>query len=215
MKFIRKFMPNKPLLFGLSLLIFLVACDSLPELSGTSTEATDTPSADVIEFKPIVSATGEVVPEQEAMLSVSAGGVVEEVLVNKGDEVTAGQVLVKLEGTEQQQAAISAAELELVNAKFALQTLYKDTNLLAAEALRSGRPSGGRRRCAAFVKRSRRSRRLGLPHPTILRILPSCHPRLRAWSLQCSLWWRQRCLEREAPRCRGRLLPWNMGRPPA
>ena len=43
----------------------------------------------------------------------------------------------QLEGTEQQSAAVSAAELELVNAQFALDTLYKDTDLMAAEALRS------------------------------------------------------------------------------
>jgi HlyD family secretion protein len=127
----------KFLIIGFSLYFLLAACDSLPDLSGAFSEATATPEVDVIEFKPIVSATGEVVPEQEALLSVSASGVVEEVLVKKGDAVTAGQVLVKLEGTEQQQAAISAAQLELANAEFALQTLYKDTNLLAAEALRS------------------------------------------------------------------------------
>jgi multidrug efflux pump subunit AcrA (membrane-fusion protein) len=70
-------------------------------------------------------------------LSVSAGGVVEDVLVNKGDDVSAGQVLVQMEGSEQQLAAVTAAELELANAKFALDALYKDTNLLAAQALRS------------------------------------------------------------------------------
>ena len=89
------------------------------------------------EYIPIVSATGKVVPEQEALLSVSAGGVVEDVLVSKGDNVTAGQVLVRLEGTEQQLAAISATELELANAQFALDALYKDTDLLAAQALQS------------------------------------------------------------------------------
>jgi multidrug resistance efflux pump len=36
-----------------------------------------------------------------------------------------------------QAAAVSAAELELVNARFALSQLYKDTELMAAEALRS------------------------------------------------------------------------------
>ena len=80
----------------------------------------------------MVSATGKIVPEQEALLSVSAGGVVEDVLVSKGDDVTAGQVLVQLEGTEQQLAAISAAELELANAKFTLETLHKNTDLIAA-----------------------------------------------------------------------------------
>ena len=84
----------------------------------------------------MVSATGEVIPKQEALLSVSAGGVVEAVLVNKGDAVRAGEVLVQLEGTEQQAAALSAAELALANASFALDKLYEDTDLMAAEAAR-------------------------------------------------------------------------------
>ncbi len=86
---------------------------------------------------PIVSATGEVVPEQEALLSVTAGGIVEDVLVVKGDNVSSGQILVKLEGTEGQSAAVSTAELNLLNAHFLLEALYKDTDILAAEALKS------------------------------------------------------------------------------
>ena len=121
-------------LLALSLSLILSACDSLP--SGASPEATDAPPVEA-EYTPIVSATGKVVPEQEALLSVSAGGVVEDVLVSKGDKVSAGQVLVRLEGTEQQLAAISATEFELANAQFALDALYKDTDLLAAQALQS------------------------------------------------------------------------------
>jgi HlyD family secretion protein len=100
-------------------------------------EETEAPEPVAVDFSPVVSATGVVVPEQEALLSVSAGGVVEDVLVEKGDEVTTGQVLVQLEGTEQQIAAVSATALELANAQYALDKLYEDTNLLAAQALRS------------------------------------------------------------------------------
>jgi HlyD family secretion protein len=85
----------------------------------------------------MVSATGIVVPEQEALLSVTTGGIVEDVLVAKGDTVSSGQVLVKLEGSEQQSAAVSTAELDLMNAQFALEALNRDTDLLAAEALKS------------------------------------------------------------------------------
>ena len=124
------------ILLALGLSLIVASCDSLPS-PGAGQEPTVAPAAEVVEFKPIVSATGKVVPEQEASLSVSAGGVVEDVMVSKGEEVTAGQVLVRLEGTEQQLAAISAAELELENAKFALQQLSKDTDLMAAQALQS------------------------------------------------------------------------------
>ena len=120
-----------------SMTLILGACDSLPQPPGAAEEATASPEPAAVDYTPIVSATGEVVPKQEALLSVSAGGVVEDVLVSKGDKVKAGDLLVQLEGTEQQLAAISAAELELANAQFALQKLYKDTNLLAAQALQS------------------------------------------------------------------------------
>lgn len=117
-------------IFTLGLVLSLTACRS-------AAEDTTTPEVIAPSLNPIVSATGVVVPEQEALLSVSAGGVVEDVLVRKGDQVSAGQVLVRLEGTEQQAAAVSAAALELVNARYALDKLHQDTDLMAAQALRS------------------------------------------------------------------------------
>jgi multidrug efflux pump subunit AcrA (membrane-fusion protein) len=122
---------NKPFtLVALSLIFILSAC-------GSAAEEPVSPEPVAASLPPIVSATGEVVPEQEALLSLTAGGIVEDVLVAKGDTVSSGQVLVKLEPSEQQSAAVSTAELELANAQFALDALYKDTDLLAAQALRS------------------------------------------------------------------------------
>jgi HlyD family secretion protein len=85
----------------------------------------------------MVSASGVVVPEKEALLSIAAGGIVADVLVEKGDRVSPGQVLVKLEGSQGQLSAVSTAELALLNAQLALEALYKDTELAAAEALNS------------------------------------------------------------------------------
>jgi multidrug efflux pump subunit AcrA (membrane-fusion protein) len=116
--------------FALVLIFFLSACNPAVEETSTIVPAE-------VEYSPIVSATGEIVPEQEALLSVSNGGVIEGVLVKEGDSVSAGEVLVRLEGTEQQLAAVSTAELELANARYALEALYKDTDLLAAQALQS------------------------------------------------------------------------------
>jgi HlyD family secretion protein len=89
------------------------------------------------EVRPIVSATGKIVPQQETVLSVTTGGVVAEVLVHEGDSVEEGQLLVKLQGKEQLQAAISAAEFELVSAEKDLEALDKDTDLIAAQSLRA------------------------------------------------------------------------------
>ena len=124
-------------LLALCLVIILGACDSLTPPSGSATGEEDASEPLILDRSEMVSATGKVIPEREALLSVSAGGVVENVLVKKGDRVEAGDILVELEGTEQQLAAVSAAELALANAQFALDSLYKDTDLLAAEALRS------------------------------------------------------------------------------
>ena len=104
---------------------------------GQAAEETAPPEPVAVSMTPIVSATGEVIPEQEALLSVTTGGVVEDLLVAKGDPISAGQVLVRIEASERQKAAVSATELELANAKIALESLYKDTDLLAARALRS------------------------------------------------------------------------------
>ncbi len=122
------------ILLGFSLVLILSACN-------TSTEEPATSNSALVDLEQTVSATGEVIPKQEALLSVSAGGVVEAVLVNKGDAVRAGEVLVQLEGTEQQAAALSAAELALANASFALDKLYEDTDLMAAEALHAAETS--------------------------------------------------------------------------
>jgi multidrug efflux pump subunit AcrA (membrane-fusion protein) len=117
-------------LFVLGLTIVLSAC-------GTTAEETPAPRPVIVDSTDLVSATGEVIPGREAMLSVSAGGVIDDVLAKKGDAVSAGQVLVQLEGSEQQAANVSATELALADAQFALEALYKDTDLMAAEALRS------------------------------------------------------------------------------
>jgi HlyD family secretion protein len=117
-------------LIALFTIFILTAC-------GQAAEETAPPAPEPVSLTPIVSATGEVIPEQDALLSVTVGGVVEDVLVAKGDPITAGQVLVRIEASEQQKAAVSAAELELANAQIALESLYKDTDLLAARALRS------------------------------------------------------------------------------
>lgn len=113
------------------LTFMLSACNTAPE--------DETPETDIAteNFTPIVSATGEIVPEQTALLSVKTGGVVADVLVSEGDSVEAGQALVRLEGTEQLQAAVSASQFELANAQYALDALYKDTDLLAAQALQA------------------------------------------------------------------------------
>ncbi|MBL7161225.1 MAG: efflux RND transporter periplasmic adaptor subunit [Anaerolineales bacterium] len=122
-------MKNKNLiitLFAAALAIMLLArCDSIPGL----TEPTPTPVPVVEDFTPVVSATGKVLPAEWATLSVKTTGIVAEVLFGEDDVVAASQLLVRLEGTENLEAAIAATRFEVVSAQQALDTLYDDPEL--------------------------------------------------------------------------------------
>jgi HlyD family secretion protein len=68
-----------------------------------------------------IVADGIVVPERHAALSMDAGGTVVEVLIQEGDEVEAGQVLVRLDPADAQLAVERAeAALEVAQARLAL-----------------------------------------------------------------------------------------------
>jgi HlyD family secretion protein len=81
-----------------------------------------------------VIAEGKVVPAEEASLSFITGGVVGEVLVAEGDVVQAGQPLMRLVGDEKLQAAISAAELELLTSQQAIDDLQNGLDVERAQA---------------------------------------------------------------------------------
>jgi multidrug resistance efflux pump len=66
---------------------------------------------------------GRVVPTASYNLAFTATGLVAEVLVKEGEVVTTGQELARLSGQEQAQAALKAAELELLTAQQELQGL--------------------------------------------------------------------------------------------
>jgi multidrug efflux pump subunit AcrA (membrane-fusion protein) len=93
-------------------------------LSASGCDAGDatpvTPEAE-LPFTPMVSVTGEVVPAVWATLSAQAGGTVEQVLVEPGDEVAEGEALVIFEDTDAQLAVQRAdAALRATLAELAL-----------------------------------------------------------------------------------------------
>jgi multidrug efflux pump subunit AcrA (membrane-fusion protein) len=104
--------------------VLIVGCSGLP----TQAAPTEVPEP-VNDFAPLVSATGVVVPFQSSTLSVPTAGLVEEVLVEEGDSVETEEVLLQLQGKEDLQAAITAAEYELTLAQRALDDLY-DNNAI-------------------------------------------------------------------------------------
>lgn len=100
------------ILVGLVLLVVLLSgC-------GAGAEETATPEIEM-DFVPVVSVTGEVVPALWAGVGAQAGGTVVEVLVKRGDRVAAGDLLVQLDPTDarlavhQAEAALEAAQAQL------------------------------------------------------------------------------------------------------
>jgi multidrug efflux pump subunit AcrA (membrane-fusion protein) len=101
-------------------------------------EATATPEPGQSEdFNAMINATGVVVPEQWATLSVPAQGIVAEVLVAEGDSVVAGQPLLRLDGQAAAEAKVSTAQYELDDAQQALDSLHENAALETALALQT------------------------------------------------------------------------------
>jgi HlyD family secretion protein len=80
---------------------------------------------------------GKLVPKEYVDLSFNMGGTVSELLVQEGDPVKAGQVIARLDQGPRLASAVSAAELEVVNARQALKTLNEDTEVNTAAALQT------------------------------------------------------------------------------
>jgi HlyD family secretion protein len=113
----------------LLLLLMMTACSGGDT---TPTEAVDLPPAE--NFTPVVSATGVVKPERWATLSFASGGQVTALLVARGDTVEEGETLAQLGNVGQARSALTAAQLELINARQALDDLYENADLYTAQA---------------------------------------------------------------------------------
>jgi HlyD family secretion protein len=113
----------------LLLLLMMTACSGG---NTAPTEAVDLPPAE--NFTPVVSATGVVKPERWATLSFASGGQVTALLVERGDTVEEGETLAQLGNVGQARSALTAAQLELINARQALDDLYENADLYTAQA---------------------------------------------------------------------------------
>ena len=94
-------------------------------LPGSKPQKTPLPPALSTSEEICVSASGEVASEIFAALGMPAAGIVEEVLVKDGDQVSTGQPLVRLNGKEEILARIATAEIKLADAQNVLDTLKK------------------------------------------------------------------------------------------
>lgn len=111
--------------------LIVTACSSFPGAPGSA--ATPTPLPVVVTETQIV-AEGKIVPREETQLAFFSSGQVDEVLVEEGDLVKKGQVVARLGNREQLEAAIAAAEAELIAAKQARQQLDDTLALAQADA---------------------------------------------------------------------------------
>jgi HlyD family secretion protein len=89
-----------------------------------------------------VVADARVVPVQEATLSLAVGGIVKEILVSEGDQVEAGQLLLRLSDA-QQQVAVAQAQANLQRAQATLEQLLAgplEAEIASAQALLAHKP---------------------------------------------------------------------------
>jgi HlyD family secretion protein len=89
--------------------------------AGKTDAAAATPMSEIRSERAVI-AKGIVAPVQHAALSMAASGIVSEVLAQEGDQVAAGQVILRLKD-EQQRAALAGADAALANAQAQLDTL--------------------------------------------------------------------------------------------
>jgi len=96
------------LLLSLALLFALSACGGK-----------ETPTPEPVESLSLdyVIAEGHVFPARDIWLNFSAQGRVAEILVEAGEKVSRGQVLMRLDNSQGSEAALLAAELELISAR--------------------------------------------------------------------------------------------------
>ncbi len=120
-------MKTKSIIFlALSLLLalLLTACGAAP------TTVAPTPAF----AAGTVVAEGHVRPNTDANLTFGVRGHVSEILVKEGQKVSKGDVLIRLEGLEQAQAALAAAQLALTSAQQDDDSFIRTEGLSGAQA---------------------------------------------------------------------------------
>jgi multidrug resistance efflux pump len=96
-------------------------------------DAVPTPQSTPLPVDAVI-AEGHLVPNDDQTLSFTVPGKVAEILVEKGQKVREGDVLVRLADKEQAEAALAAAQLELTTAQQAYDQLVRTEGLSRADA---------------------------------------------------------------------------------
>lgn len=117
---------KKTIFFALTFFsLLLAAC-------GAQQPAPAAPSAPVMESD--VIAEGRLIPTQDLRIYPQVRGTVTEILVQEGQSVSKGDVLIRLGDRESASAALAAAQLELIQAQRAYDDFIRMAGLSAANA---------------------------------------------------------------------------------
>jgi len=107
------------------LTLVLAACGTQEEVM--------TPQPALLPVEAVI-AEGNLVPNDDLTLSFTVRGKVAEILVKEGEMVNEGDVLIRLADREQAEAALAAAQLELITAQHAYDDLLHTEGLGRADA---------------------------------------------------------------------------------
>jgi HlyD family secretion protein len=118
----------------LSILIILIAALSLAGCQMQTQAAQEPTPIPVVTGDSNIVVDGKLVPIEHVELSFNMPGVISEVLVEEGQVVEPGQALARLDQKPRLSAAVSAAELELINAQQAMKTLNETSSVNTAAA---------------------------------------------------------------------------------
>jgi multidrug efflux pump subunit AcrA (membrane-fusion protein) len=129
-------MKSKPIALFFVLTISSVLVAACGAIGGPAGGAAPTDIPVVISETNVV-AEGRLVPNQSTDLSFKTAGQVTEILITEGDNVDAGQVIARLDNSEQLLSAVANAEAELLNAQQARDQLFKSEDVNAAAALQA------------------------------------------------------------------------------
>ncbi|MGB7875104.1 MAG: HlyD family efflux transporter periplasmic adaptor subunit [Anaerolineales bacterium] len=114
-------------------LILLLVIPALLLTACGGQEDTPTPPPALLPVEAVI-AEGHLVPEDDLTLSFTVRGKVTEILVEEGDMVREGEVLVRLADREQAEAALTASQLELTTAQQVYDEFLRTEGLGRAEA---------------------------------------------------------------------------------
>jgi len=114
-------------------LILLLVIPALILTACGGGEETPAPQPDLLPVEAVI-AEGHLVPNDDLTLSFMVRGRVVEILVEEGDTVREGDVLIRLADREQAEAALAAAQLELTNAQQAYDEFVRTEGLGRADA---------------------------------------------------------------------------------